>query len=51
MLKDTCLVAHMRLYQSPRINYLEIPCIAVVPERNHLIVGHTINQKCNRHVL
>jgi hypothetical protein len=44
MFKDTYLVAHKRLDQSPRIKCLEIPRAARALKRNHLIAGHTINQ-------
>jgi hypothetical protein len=44
MFKDTCLVAHKRIDQSPRIYCLEIPHTVVALEQNHLIMGHTINQ-------
>jgi hypothetical protein len=38
MFKDTCLVAHERIDQSPRTDHLEIPrTIAVLVEQNHLI--------------
>jgi hypothetical protein len=43
MFKDTCLIAHKRKDQSPRINCFKIPCTVVAPEWNHLIAGHTIN--------
>jgi hypothetical protein len=44
MFKDTCLIAHERKDWSPHINCLEIQHTAMALERNHLIVGHTINQ-------
>jgi hypothetical protein len=44
MFKDTCLVAHKRKDQSPRIYCLEIPRTVAVTVRNHLIAGtHSIN--------
>jgi hypothetical protein len=39
MFNDTCLVAHKRIDQSPRIIGLEIPRTAAAPKRDHLIVG------------
>jgi hypothetical protein len=39
MFKVTCLVAHEGIDRSPRIDRLEIPRTAVVPERNHLIAS------------
>jgi hypothetical protein len=44
MFKDTCLDAHKRIDQSPRIYCHEIPRATMALERNHLIVGHKINK-------
>jgi hypothetical protein len=46
MFKDTCLVAHKRIDQSPRILDLGIPRVAVALEKDHLIEAHnhSINQ-------
>jgi hypothetical protein len=52
MFKDTCLVAlgkrvvNLQILDlgSPRRLHLEIPRTIVGPKRDHLIVGHTINQ-------
>jgi hypothetical protein len=44
MFKDTCLVAHKRIDQSPSMYCLKIPRTTAAPEQNHLIAGHTINE-------
>jgi hypothetical protein len=44
MFKDTCVVTHERIDQSPHINGLEITYTAAAPERDHLIMRNTINQ-------
>jgi hypothetical protein len=44
MFKETCLIAHKRKDQNPRIKCLEIPRVVVALAQNHLIMGHIINQ-------
>jgi hypothetical protein len=47
MFKDTCLIAHKIIDQSPHILDLESLGTAVAPEQDHLIMrthNHSINQ-------